>query len=197
MKTTPVHWTVIACLSLLAIGCAKTPAPDFYLLAPDVPPQAPGFEEGVSVGVGPIELPSHLDRNQIVSRAASTKLQLSEQHQWAEPLKEGFTRVLIIALGLELDSNRIYSLPTRRRQALDYQVAVDVFRFDGRLDGDVQLNARWAVLNGDGSSVKISKVSQIRVAIEGSDYGAFVAAQSLAVMRLGREIAGAVAAQTR
>ena len=71
MKTTPVHWTVIACLSLLAIGCAKTPAPDFYLLAPDVPSQTPGFEEGVAVGVGPVELPPHLDRNQIVSRAAS------------------------------------------------------------------------------------------------------------------------------
>jgi hypothetical protein len=197
MKTVPIHWIVVACLSLLAIGCAKTPAPDFYLLAPDVPSQPPGFEEGVAVGVGPVELPPHLDRNQIVSREASTKLQLSEQHQWAEPLKAGFTRVLIVALGLELDSNRIYALPTRRRQALDYQVAVDVFRFDGRLGGDVQLNARWAVLSGDGDTVLISKVSQIRVAIEGSDHGAFVAAQSLAVMRLGREIAGAVAAQMR
>ena len=107
------------------------------------------------------------------------------------------TRVESLADSLELDSNRIYALPTRRRQPVDYQATVDVFRFDGRLGGDVQLNARWAVLSGDGDTVLVSKVSQIGVAIEGSDHGAFVAAQSLAVMRLGREIAGAVTAQMR
>ena len=192
MRTTAVGLIAILLPLLLAPGCAKGPPPQFYLLAPDTPTHLPGFEEGIAVGVGPVELPPHLDRNQIVSREAPTKLRLSEQNQWAEPLKVGFTRVLLIALGLELDSNRIYELPTRRRRALDYQVAVDVLRFDGVLGKEVVLAARWSLLSGDGDHVLVSKVSRIRESAAGADYSAFVSAQSRAVEQLGREIAVSV-----
>lgn len=192
MCNTSVRLTALLLPLLLALGCAKGPPPQFYLLAPDSPTHLPGFEEGIAVGVGPVELPPHLDRNQIVSREAPTKLRLSEQNQWAEPLKVGFTRVLLIALGLELDSNRIYELPTRRRRNLDYQVAVDVLRFDGALGREVVLAARWSLLSGDGDRVLISKVSRIREPTTGVDYSAFVSAQSRAVERLGREIAASI-----
>lgn len=184
-------------LTLVGAGCAKSPPPDFYLLAPGAPTQLPGFEDGVAVGVGPVELPPHLDRNQIVSRDSQVKLRLSERNQWAEPIKVGFTRVLLVTLGLELDSNRIYGLPTRRRQTLDYQIAVDVLRFDGELGKEVVLGARWTLLGGDGETVLVSKVSQVREPASAEDYEAFVAAQSRAVEQIGREMAAAITAQMR
>jgi hypothetical protein len=120
---------------------------------------------------------------------------LSEQNQWAEPLKAGFTRVLLVTLGLELDSNRIYELPTRKRRSLDYQVAVDVFRFDGEIGGEVILGARWSLLTSDGNDILLSKVSQIREPVRTADYHAFVSAQSRAVEQLGREISATVKSQ--
>ena len=82
---------------LLAVGsgCAKTPAPDIYLLDSAAPTHLPGFEKGIAVGVGPVELAPYLDRGQIISRESATKLKASEGHQWGEPLKAGFTRVLM------------------------------------------------------------------------------------------------------
>ena len=197
MKPVIVRLFVAVVLSLLAVGCATTPPPDFYLLASTTPTQLPGFENGLAVGVGPVEIPPHLDRNQIVSRESATKLRLSEQNQWAEPLKEGLTRVLLVTLGLDLDSNRIYALPTRKRQDLDYQVSLDVLRFDGELGAEVILGARWSLFSGDGDTLLLSKVSMVREATDGADYRAFVAAQSRAVTQLGHEITAAIKTQMR
>lgn len=177
-------------------GCTKTPPPDIYLLDSAAPTHLPGFEKGIAVGVGPVELAAYLDRSQIISRESATKLNASEGHQWGEPLKAGFTRVLMVNMGLELDSNRIYEIPTRQRRSLDYQVAVDVLRFDGTLSGKVVLGARWTLLSGDGKRILISKVSSIEETVKAPSYEAFVSAQSRAVVMLARDIADGVKDQS-
>lgn len=180
--------------ALLAAGCAPKPPPDFYLLNTTAPTTLPGFEQGVSVGLGPVETASYLDRNSIVSRETGTKLRLSEQSQWAEPVRAGLTRVLLVNLGVALDSNRIYALPMRQRRELDYQIPMDVLRFDGTLgaDEEVVLGVRWTVLSSDGKQVLVSKVSRIQEPIQGADVGAFVDAQSRALAKLSTEIASAI-----
>jgi uncharacterized lipoprotein YmbA len=195
MKTSSA---IVVAFSLLIIGagCVKTPPPDLYLLDAAAPTHLPGFEQGIVVGVGPVELAPHLDRGQIVSRDSSTKLKVAENHQWGEPLKAGFTRVMMVNLGLELDSNRIYEFPTRQRRSLDYQVAVDVLRFDGTLTGSVILGARWTLLSGDGKRILVSKVSSIREPVGAASYESLVSAQSRAVVLLAREISDAIMNQT-
>jgi uncharacterized lipoprotein YmbA len=177
---------------LLAAGCATTPPPDFYILDTAAPTSLPGFEQGVSVGVGPVEVAEHLNRNQIVMRESSTKLKVSEQSQWAEPLKAGFTRVLRVNLGLNLNSNRIYALPMRQRRPLDYQVAVDLLRFDGALGKEVVLGTRWTLLSGDGNKILLSKVTRVQEPVQDNDISEFVAAQRRALAILSREIAAAI-----
>lgn len=192
---TPAHRLLTLLLGVLLVaGCAPKPPPDFYLLNTAAPTTLPGFEQGISVGVGPVETAAYLDRNQIVSRETGTRLSLSEQNVWAEPVKAGLTRVLLVNLGLELDSNRIYALPMRQRRALDYQIPIDVLRFDGTLGtgNEVVLGVRWTVLDGDGKQVLVSKVSGIKEPVNGTDVGAFVDAQSRAVAKLSAEMASAI-----
>jgi len=186
---------VASSLALLSASCAKAPPPSFYLLDVAAPTQLPGLEKGVTVGVGPVETARYLDRNQIVTRTDTARLRVSERNQWAEPLKAGFTRALMINLGLELDSNRIYELPMRRRRPLDFQIPIDVLRFDGILGKQVVLSARWTVLSGDGKKILVSKVSRIIEAVEGPSFDTFVAAQSRALAQLSREIAAAIKAR--
>lgn len=185
----------VLAVCMLAVACAAGPPPDFYLLDSAAPSQLPGFEQGVAVAVGPIDLPEHLNRVQIVTRESPTRLRLSNQHRWAEPLKVGFTRVLMVNLGLGLNSNRIYEWPLKRRQDLDYRVAVNVVRFDGQLGKEVVLAARWTLSSGEGKDVLASQVSVIRELPDDLDYGAFAAAQSRAVANLSQIIANAIKAQ--
>lgn len=180
---------------LLLGGCASGPPPSLYILDTQAPAQLPGLEQGIVIGLGPIETPRYLDRNQIVARGDTPKLEASGQHQWAEPLKSGIGRVLMVNLGLELDSNRIYELPMRRRRNLDYKVPIDVLRFDGVLGREVVLSARWTLLSDDGKKVLLSRVSRIIEPTGGSDVEAFVAAQGRALAKLATEIADAIKEQ--
>lgn len=184
-------------IATMTAGCAPKPPPDIYMLNVAAPTVRPGFEEGIRVGLGPIEMQAYLNRNQIVSRDTTTKLRVSEQDVWAEPLKEGLTRVLLIGLGLALDSNRIYALPMRQQRPLDYRVPIDVLRFDGTLGtgNEVVLGARWSIVSGDGREVLVTRVSRIVEPIAGNDMQAFVDAQSRAADRLAGEIASTIRAQ--
>ena len=180
--------------SLWLAGCAKGPPPTFYVLHSPATMELTGVERGVAVGVGPVELAPYLDRPQIVNRDSRHRLDLSEANQWAEPLKAGIPRTIAVSLSNLLESNRIYLIPMRRRVPLDYQVTIDMARFDGQLGNDVVLGARWTLFRKDTKEVLVTKVSIIREPSESAEYEAMVAAKSRALVRLSEEIAGAIKA---
>ncbi len=182
-------WLGLAVVALLGAGCAKGPPPTLYLLDSTPDEQLPGFERGVAVGVGPIELPAYLDRPHIVTRRTSNRLWFSESHQWAEPLKEGVTRELAVNLALVLDSNRIYVLPQRQKTPLDFRVTIDFARFDGTADARAVLAARWSLYDGEARRLLVTKVSEIVVPARSEGYEDLVRAMSTALSMLGGEIA--------
>jgi uncharacterized lipoprotein YmbA len=101
----------------------------------------------------------------------------------------------LVNLGLELDSNRVYALPMRQRRPLDYQIPIDVLRFDGTLGSgknEIILAVRWTVLSGDGKQVLVSKVSGIREPVKATGVTAFVDAQSRALTKLSADIASTI-----
>ena len=49
-------------IALIAAGCAPKPRPDFCMLNVAAPTVQPGFEQGIRVGLGPIELQAYRDR---------------------------------------------------------------------------------------------------------------------------------------
>ena len=47
-----------------------------------------GIKANFSLGLGPIELPGYLDRQQIATRTSTNRLSYSENDRWAAPLSE-------------------------------------------------------------------------------------------------------------
>ena len=82
------------------------------------------------LGIGPIQFPAYLDREQIVTRTAQNRLDISENDRWAEPLEENFTRVLSQNLGILLGGARIIRYPWRTSQSLGCQIEIEVLRFE-------------------------------------------------------------------
>jgi uncharacterized lipoprotein YmbA len=70
-------------------------------------------------------------------------------------------------------------------------VVVEATRFDGQLGGQCVLDARWQVLTRSGARSVIRRRSTLSEAC-GSDYAAFVAAQSRLLATLSAEIAQAI-----
>jgi uncharacterized lipoprotein YmbA len=147
---------------------------------------------GPAIGVGPIKLPEHLDRPQIVTRTSRNALQLAEFDRWAGSLKGDFSRVLAENLSILLFTDRVSLYPWRRSVPIEYQVVVDVTRFDGELGGNAWLIARWTVFRGRDKEALFMEKSGISEPSGAGGYEAMIAAQSRALAHLSREIAQAI-----
>ncbi len=188
------NWTAVFAFLLLALtGCGTSTPAKFYMLnaIPSPGKEAFGAEKRrtVSIGIGPVELPAYLDRQQIVTRVSENQVDLAMFHEWAEPLKDNFIRVLAENLSA-LDTEGLFSVyPMRGPSPVDFQLEIEVVRLDGNLGGEVLLIARWTVFGSGKNQVLLSKKSTIRESAGSMDYGSLVAAQSRAVESLSREIA--------
>jgi len=147
----------------------------------------------VLVGLGPIKMPAYLDRQEVVTRVAPNRLELSGQDRWAEPLDSDFTRVLAQNLSSDLGTQRITFYPWYNTTLVDYQVKINVYRFESDKDGKVDLTAHWQVLSGTGKLLIVRDSSYTETAKPG-DAADSAAAMSRALGRLSRDIASAIEA---
>jgi uncharacterized lipoprotein YmbA len=142
-------------------GCTVlAPQPDyskFFILSPLSDPASStrvstSSGQRLIIGLGPIDFPDYLRRLEVVTRTSPNELHLSAVDRWGEPLDRNFSRVLSENLSRLLNTEQIEKFPWTRRTQIDYQVMVDVLRFETTADNQAQLAARWII--NDGSSGK-------------------------------------------
>jgi uncharacterized lipoprotein YmbA len=186
--------------ALLLVGCADSQPTRFYTLSPlmaarsDTPPPV---KPDLTIGVGPVTMPPYLDRSQLVTRAGSNRVALADFDSWAEPLDGLFARVLAENLAILLGTDDVLLLPQRRLLPLDYQVEVDVTRFDVDTSGNAVLDARWWVFDQDGERLLRNGHSAITERTQAGDHTAAAAALSRALGTMSGEIAEAIADEAR
>lgn len=192
-----VLFVTLSVSTLVVSSCGTGPPVRLYVLtalsrAVSGPPPATGGRE-LSIGVGPVELPQYLNRSQIVTGEQAPELQSAASAQWAEPLQDGFTRVLAENLSLLLATDRVALFPWKTFIP-EYQIVVEVTHFLGQTGGEVSLVALWSILTKDGREALVSKKSSFREATGSSEYAALAAAMSRTVVALSRDIAAALLA---
>ena len=144
---------------------------------------------GINVGIGPINLPGYLDREQLVTRISENRFQIAAYDRWAEPLEENFTRVLLQNLTALAPTARIVRYPWRPSERPDYQLAIDVLRFEPDAAGSVEMIARWVARGVGAKQTPAEKETRLTVAVKGNTAEAAVAALSDALGELSQEIA--------
>ncbi len=145
-----------------------------------------------SLGIGPIEFPAYLDRDQLVTRTSQNRFAIAENDRWVEPLEENFARVLSQNLSALLGIDSIVRYPWPRNQRPLYQLKVEVLRFEPNAALNAQLIARWVVLDPGTSKALGARESRLTQAIKGNSMEASVAALSEIVADFSREIAAAL-----
>lgn len=197
--------TVLA-LALLAVvaACAPVAPTRYYTLASIEPsPETATQRRPLVIGVGPVDIADYLDRPLIVTRSTAMELQLHEFDLWVEALQTIFPRTMAENLSALLGTDNVVLMPAPREVELDYQVEIDVLRFDAMRPGDVMLDAIWRLYGRDGYDLLRDGRSRINVPVDepedavslgpAADIPPIVAAMSEATTRLGREIATAIA----
>ena len=119
-------------LSIVAVtGCAATvtDGPNYYLLSATTEVGQPFDIDIDRVGLGPVSLPSHFDREGILTYNDNNQLVYAESHRWAEPLQENVLQVLRTNIVHLLPKQRIVFFPWRQQDKPKYQITINVSRF--------------------------------------------------------------------
>jgi uncharacterized lipoprotein YmbA len=143
------------------------------------------------LGIGPVRFPGYLDREQIVTRISQNRFAVAENDRWVEPLEENFSRVLAQNLSILLQTDRVIAYPWETNQRPNYQVRVEVLRFEPNGEQLVELWARWTILDAAKKSLTTKESDLTRPARDKSTE-ASVAAMSETLIDLSKEIAAAI-----
>jgi uncharacterized protein len=175
-----------------AVGCASAPARFYTLSATATASKARALP--IAVIVGPVTVPSSVDRPELVVQTAPNRVALQEFDRWAGPLGESIGRVVAEDLSKLLGSPRVANGPVANFVP-DFRVTIDVQRFDSIPNDAVLIEAVWTVHRTAGGKT-ISGQTVAREAVQGGkqgdDYDALAAAHSRAVAKVAAEIATAI-----
>jgi uncharacterized lipoprotein YmbA len=191
--------SVVLFLSLLTAvaGClsVQTRASREYVLSwhgevpEDFQRAAPSEPRGSTIAIGPVIVPTYLQRTGIVTRIDENQINASSGHTWGEALEAGVARILVESVAHNTGANRVAGLPWPFPGAPDLRVAVEVLSFEyDQLDSDVDLVARWTVMAGPRGQAKLLRREILSESVEGDSIPTIVSGMSRLVMELGLEI---------
>ncbi len=110
-KFLPLAW--LLSLGLLLVGCGSSPPNNFYVLSAHEFPAPSGTAP--ALGVGPINIPEYLGRQNMVYSRVDNTLQVASLDMWAEPLGAGIQRVLVLNLTGLLNTQDVSTFPVAPR----------------------------------------------------------------------------------
>jgi uncharacterized lipoprotein YmbA len=155
-------------------------------------PQPVADLSDIGVLVGPIRIAMYLDRTDVVVRNSQNEIKIADFSSWAGPLPENFSRVLAENLSLWLNTKKVAIFPGSKLPFYDYNVSMNVTRFDGRPGDQAQLRARWVIMDRKKKKMLFNEHTVLNQPTENDSIAALVSAQSRLVAEFSREIAEAI-----
>jgi uncharacterized lipoprotein YmbA len=189
---------ILGIVMFFQVGCAgRSRTSSFYVLSPEAATEfelqkGSGDSSEVVIVISPVSLPKYLKKSQIVTRTGNNELDLAEYDRWVGKIEEDIGRVIAENLSHILATDKVLSYPSMDVIALDYNIKIDIKRFDGRLGGDIELIARWAVFDAQGNTLYGIKATHITEPTKERGYAEIVAAQSRALASFSRELAAVI-----
>lgn len=183
-------------LSLAGCGGISKPT-TFFMLTPIQAESAQSRHgtEQVSVLVGPVTIPGHLDRDQIISQEKGPTVLVYDFKHWAEPLNQNLKGVLIANLSSLLGSAAIYDFDRRSSIVTDYQVEVDIHQLHFTVEGTAVVMAFWTIFDNDGTVLRREKTT-LQADATGKDINSRVSALNAVISEFSRHLAQAISSQS-
>ena len=144
------------------------------------------------IGVGPIEIPRLLNRPQIISRKNETEIKMAESHQWGGSFKEELIQAITDNLSSLQKTDNIEQYPWKFSFKPNYQVRIDIERFDGELGKDIVLKARWRLLKNKREILVKRTLIRTPISPANKSYNSYVKALSNTLITLSRQISAQI-----
>ncbi|MDQ8191223.1 PqiC family protein [Roseibacillus persicicus] len=166
---------------------SKGPGRSYYVLTAAGP--AP-TRSGIGIGVGPVNLAPFLtERPNLIFQSSPNRLEFSDEHLWAGDLEDDFARVLATNLGRRVGTANVNIYPWQRESELNYQVTIDVIRFQGTPDGETVLEANWRAYRLPEGNLVMNRNTTVTDDLLNDGFEELAASQSRLVDKLAAAIA--------
>jgi len=184
--------TVLICLLISA--CANAPEVHFYVLEPinQTNPAAIVSEKQVSIGVGPISIPTLLENKKIITRLSDNTVRIGEFQQWAAPLEDNLLQTLTQNLATLQPNNIVRAYPWSIHGTVDLQVIIDITRFDTTPGKSVNLEANWTIKNEASRAIFKNGRTVLKHSLADSSYPGSVRALSNILGQFSQELSFAL-----
>jgi uncharacterized lipoprotein YmbA len=171
------------------MGCGSSKPSRYYLLSElKNQEQKSSFKQQLKIGIGPLRFPEYLQRPQIGFFMNENQLQYAEYDRWAEPLDENFMRVLTENLSELLDLDQVYMYPFIGAPQIDYQIIMDIRKFEMNERSQVVLTVQWEIVKAGDQQPLLTQRSTYVQPVDSDNYISIVAGMSQAVERFSNDI---------
>ncbi len=187
MKLLMTSWLVLLFLS----ACSASKPTLFHTLGSvnaAIQPDLALSKRIPSLGVGPIKLPSLLDREGLVLRRSDFTLNISDKHQWGGQLKDEFMIALTQHLQRRLPKTHIRAIPWELEQTPLYQIVVNVSRFDAMPAKVASLQGDWRIEQAKDGKIVSTGLFDLERPVKGEAISLMVQAQSLLLSDLADQL---------
>ena len=192
---------LFAAILILLGGCGTSPPAKFYLLNPMPIPsekaQLSDNQNRITVGIDLNDIPAYLNKPQMAVRVSTNELKLDEFNRWAETVNDSFPKIIADNLISLLPADKFIVFSRKGILSADYQIVINVTRFDGAPGKTVSLIAQWAIFDSKKDKLILTKISDINVETEGDDFDALASTQSKALEILSRQMSPAIEGLTK
>ncbi len=146
-------------LGACSIGQPSKPS-NFYVLTPQVsmedgallkPSESKADTQKV-IGVGPIKIPSYIDRPQMVLRSGQdVRITLDEFNRWGEPLADNVPRIVTDMVALHAGPDvSVVQYPSASNRHANLWITMNINRLDGALGESATIDTWWSIVSRDG-----------------------------------------------
>ncbi len=192
------HISIIILLLLSLTACGSSPKTYFYTLnAKDTSKEIIQDKKnnGLSIGVWQVTLPSLLDRAEMITRNGQYGIEVADFHKWADGLADNITRLISSELNHHLKTNRVVVSPWLSYIKHDYQIRVQINRLDGELGGEMIMNGVWSLFDTNGHKELLRESFLFKTTAKGKSYNDMAAAFSNLTTQLSEKMANTIIAQ--
>jgi uncharacterized protein len=174
---------------LTACGGARE---TYYRLNATAAASTGGSDSGLSVAIGPVVIPSYIDRAEIVFATGPNEFQIPTNALWIGSLQENVSRTVAADLRRVLGSRNVLS-SFEAGSTPRYRVALDIRHFHGISGQEAILDLSWRIQDGASGALLSQHSASFQESIIGDGYDPLVAAES----RLLAQCAAAIARSLR
>ena len=143
----------------------------------------------LSLGVGPVTLPSYIDRAELVYQSGPNEFQVPPNERWTGSLRDNISQVLATDLARKLGAREVLAYPWPAGRSPHYQIAIDISQFHAISGNDAVLDLSWQIINSTTTEASVRRSASLSEPVHGDGYSAVVAAQSRLLERCAEEMA--------